>query len=128
MTTISIQEQKEIMGKYNGWLSPEGKYYPCRSGVEWHLHEIEAENIVIDILHTFAENESLYLLDNGWIKIGNREIIFGGRGHDKITKAQLDGIFDYMIRNNFSDLYYEYENISFKKFIEKLQEHGEVEE
>ena len=122
-TRIPEEQSNEPLSfeaRTNGWLSPEGKYYPCTSGEEWKLHVRATEEIVQDVFHVPAGsvNEVEYLLDRGWVQLRRNEIFAFGR--TKFTEAQVNGLFDYVNRNNYTDIRYENEKMPFKDFLQKI--------
>ena len=76
----------------DGWLSPQGVYYP----VDHHGHYRFAEAI--------GEHTTIYMLeDEGWVHISDERI----RSYDgmlKFTQAQRDVLFDMMMVNPTSYL------------------------
>lgn len=65
-----------------GWLSPEGKFYPCAYG--------EHAEIAFHLGMPERQLEGL-----GWIKVQEKKFFWDFFGHAKPTQAQINGIFDY---------------------------------
>lgn len=73
-----------------GWLSPEGKFYPCQYGQHAELASIIGAHLFGELFGTYD------LLRRGWAHIYDNGIIPAKQfGVDlQLTQAQLDTLFD----------------------------------
>ena len=82
-----------------GWLSPEGKFYGMNGTYNDMMHIKIAEDLAKEGIIPRSEfngipDRTIYLENNGWIKIHHDWILFDGREHD-ITEEQVNKIVEY---------------------------------
>lgn len=70
-----------------GWLSPDGKFYPC----EYGGHD--------DLEFQLGCGRSR-LEELGWVKLQNGNFLWDFSGHFEPTQRQIDLVFDYCRKNN----------------------------
>lgn len=69
-----------------GWLSPEGKYYPCLS----YEHETSAEDITLEVYHDPAG--SVLLENEGWLRIMKSGRIYYTKTPKEAQAIALEGM------------------------------------
>lgn len=98
-------EPVNIYDKYDaGWLSPEGDFYGLNGSIANMLHITIAEALQRKgIISDDVTNQSLWLDENGWVKIHHDNINFGTYAHSTIefkkpkfmTNKQIDIVYRY---------------------------------
>lgn len=110
------------------WLSPDGVCYGLNGDIANMLHD-QIANMLVDVGiipkdHEFQDNDHLWLLRNGWVKIHGKEVGFEGHmnehlGYGKnkfMTTKQIDMITDYS-RNLYGGiLTFSFQSISALQF------------
>jgi len=97
-------EPVDILDGYDaGWLSPDGTYYGLNGEIANMLHnQIGSALYDAGIIPEGEENEQnpyAWLEKNGWIKLQNNHVYYGGYDYPdnivEITKEQIDAIVRY---------------------------------
>lgn len=98
-------EPVNIYDKYDaGWLSPEGEFYGLNGHIANMLHITIAEALQRKgVIPDDETNQSLWLDENGWVKIHHDNINFGTYAHSTMkfkkpkfmTNKQIDIVYRY---------------------------------
>jgi len=80
---FDISKYEDSITTNNGWLSPDGKFYPC----EWFEH--------ITLACTLGHDEKV--LENFWVKLSKSETFPPERG---LSQKQMDLLFDMYTKND----------------------------
>src|SRR5689334_24905207 len=81
-----LTPRKELYA--NGWLSPEGRYFPVRA--EGHS---DAANAITNVKGYGNGEEKLEKLN--WAKVSDNRWLGGNLGKQLLTQKQIDFIFDW---------------------------------
>jgi hypothetical protein len=114
-------EPVDIMDKYNaGWLSPDGVFYGLNGEIANMLHiqiaDALVEKGIIPLKDEHGDNVEGALADqwleqNGWIKIHEDSVNFGGCLNDKMGKKNIN------ITNVQAKMIYEYISIHYNGIV-----------
>lgn len=75
--TFDVSKYEDVITSRHGWLSPDGKFYPC----QWFEH--------ITLASDLGQDEKT--MEKQWVKVSKGEAFPPGRG---FTQKQLDLVFD----------------------------------
>ena len=114
-------EPVDIMDKYNaGWLSPDGVFYGLRGEIANMLHiqiaDALVEKGIIPLKDEHGDNVEGALADqwleqNGWVKIHEDSVNFGGCLNDKMGKKNIN------ITNVQAKMIYEYISVHYNGIV-----------
>ncbi|KJS17698.1 MAG: hypothetical protein VR69_04040 [Peptococcaceae bacterium BRH_c4b] len=93
----------------SGWLSPTGEFYECLYTEHWDkAKEIcHRQNIKILVKGFFNKDPEMTLEKNGWVKLSQGTVQYYLEDGKRISKKQLDFIFDYLTENGRNIARYE---------------------
>lgn len=85
----------------SGWLSPGGDFYECLYTEHWDkAKELCKENNYKILSKGFFNKDPEMTLENmGWVKLSLGTVEYAFEPGKRMTKKQLDFIFDYLMAN-----------------------------
>lgn len=99
-TTFKLDPYEGDLSGVDGWLSPDGTFYAC----SYYDHLIYADKLVGRMGYKkvnrfpYELNGEYTLEQNGWAKISLGRVVV--HKDMKLTKKQLDFLFDYYVINS----------------------------
>lgn len=99
-----IQPVNILDGYDAGWLSPKGEFYGLNGSIANMLHiTISVALQRKGVIPKDETNQSLWLDENGWVKLHHDNVNFGGYQHSNIfsnkpifmTDKQIDAVYKY---------------------------------
>lgn len=100
----------------SGYIAPNGDFYGCGD----LAHVVFAEELQDAGVFTSKITEPQAALDSlDWVKLSMNRIHFFGK---KISKQQVDTIFDYFNNKKWKKFSYNYQEVTFNEFLETVEE------
>lgn len=123
-TTEDIRDKKYS----DGWISPEGYFYPCgfqgHTNLAYTMQYLKMIPESFEVIDYFTKkprtdtNADAYLEKNGWIKLtGDEWMSFKWQSNMVLTEKQNEAIMDYMESRGLKKIKYNGNELSLKEIM-----------